>query len=149
MNRLTTWLTLDRLRQFLAGVFLVLFAVVWIWIAVKLLSFNPTPAQPKLVLSGAFVTISGVLTGTVAAATATALGINVVNAQQAGVTGGTLAKNALSPLVAAGVITYAGVGILLLIVWLATSDTSPEVVQAFGVGVVGWLGGAYVAVTQP
>jgi hypothetical protein len=68
---------IDVLRRIIAGAFLAGFVGVWIWIALKLFRFDPSDSEPKLVLSTAFATVSGALSATVGAGTATVLGIEV------------------------------------------------------------------------
>jgi len=146
--------TLDHLRLLSAGAFLALFIVVWVWIAVKLLRFSPTPIHPQLELGAAFTSISGVVSGAVGATTAAALGINVQQSlknTQNGATSLTEAAKAPtnSPLIVIGVLSYLGVGLLLIAVWLAKGSGAPEVVQSFSVGALGWLAGSFAAVFAP
>jgi hypothetical protein len=36
--------------------------------------------------------------------------------------------------------------VLLIIGWLAKGDASPEVVESFAIGSLGWMGGALISV---
>lgn len=45
----------------------------------------------------------------------------------------------------AGVLLYLLVGVFNLIVWLGNSEAAPEMIAAFALGVLGWLGGAFSA----
>jgi len=147
--------TLDHLRIVSAGAFLGLFIVVWIWIAVKLLRFSPTPLHPQLELGAAFTSVSGVVSGAVGATTAAALGINVQQTMKKNASDGSkslteAAKTPTnSPLIVVGVFSYLAVGLLLVAVWLAKGNGAPEVVQSFSVGALGWLAGAFAAVFAP
>jgi hypothetical protein len=146
--------TLDHLRLVSAGAFLALFIVVWVWIALKLLRFSPTPLHPQLELGAAFTSVSGVVSGAVGATTAAALGINVQqNMKNASGGAKSLTEAAKaptnSPLIVVGVLSYLAVGLLLIAVWLAKGNGAPEVVQSFSVGALGWLAGAFAAVFAP
>jgi hypothetical protein len=146
--------TLDHLRLLSAGAFLALFIVVWVWIAVKLLRFSPTPIHPQLELGAAFTSISGVVSGAVGATTAAALGINVQQSLKDTQNGSTSLTEAAkaptnSPLIVIGVLSYLAVGLLLIAVWLAKGNGAPEVVQSFSVGALGWLAGSFAAVFAP
>ena len=139
-----------------AGAFLALFIVVWVWIALKLLRFSPTPVHPQLELGAAFTSVSGVVSGAVGATTAAALGINVqqnLKNAQGGGGASSLTEAAKaptnSPLIVIGVLSYLGVGLLLIAVWLAKGNGAPEVVQSFSVGALGWLAGSFAAVFAP
>lgn len=145
-------LTLDKLRQLAAGMFLVLFVVVWAWIAAKLLAFTATPLHPQLELSTAFTTVSGVVSGAVGAGTAAALGINVqqIKTNDAGNNLAAAFKApASSPLVVAGIVAYLLVGVALILVWLAKGNASPEIVESFSVGALAWAAGSFAAVFTP
>jgi hypothetical protein len=138
----------DLLRRVIAGLFLAGFVGIWIWIAIKLFRFDPTDTQPQLLLSTAFATVSGALSGTVGAGTAAVLGIEVQKIKQ---TGANLRQSvarvaAASPLIVAGVLAYLGVGILLIVAWLVKGEAAPDVVESFSIGALGWMGGAFVAV---
>jgi hypothetical protein len=47
-----------------------------------------------------------------------------------------------------GILTYALVGVFVLVVWLVKSDIATDMVSAFALGVLGWLGGSFAAVFQ-
>jgi hypothetical protein len=146
--------TLDDLRLVSAGTFLALFVGVWVWIAVELLRFHPTPGHPQLDLGAAFTTVSGVVSGAVGATTAAALGINVQQTLKNAPGGPIGLSQAVkqptnAPLVVVGVLSYLLVGLLLVVVWLAKGGAAPEVVQSFSVGALGWLAGAFAAVFAP
>jgi len=51
-----------------------------------------------------------------------------------------------SALLVIGILAYAAVGGFNLIVWLAHSDRAPDMIGAFSLGALGWLGGAFSSV---
>jgi hypothetical protein len=61
----------------LSGVVLFLFAFVWVWVGIKVLGFDASADAPKVTFSEAQITIAGFLAATVAAGTASVLGIEV------------------------------------------------------------------------
>ena len=141
-------MSFDRLRGIVAAMFLVGFVGIWVWIAVKLLRFHPTNATPQLVLSTAFATVSGALSGTVGAGTAAVLGIKIQEYKPNNPTMAARVRAATkaSPLLVAGILAYLIIGALLIYAWLAKDAASPDVVQSFAIGSLGWMGGAFVAV---
>jgi hypothetical protein len=138
--------TIDRLRQIIAAVFIGLFVIVWVWIAVKTFLFHATPTKPKLVLGTGFVSISGALAGSVAAGTAAVLGVKVQQFKAAGVNLRGGVGTVLSPLIVAGVLAYLAIGLLLVGAWLVKGDASPEIVQSFSLGATTWCAAAFGAV---
>jgi hypothetical protein len=140
--------TLDVLRRIIAGVFLAGFVAIWVWIAIKLFRFDATPEDPKLVLDTAFTTVSGALSASVGAGTAAVLGIEVQKIKQSGVglTASVASGAVASRLVAAGVLAYLFVAVLLIVAWLDNGETAPEVVESFAIGALGWMAGAFAAV---
>jgi hypothetical protein len=61
----------------LALLLLALFAGIWIWVGVKILTFHPTPTQDKVTFTDAQVMVAGFLASAVGAGTASILGIEV------------------------------------------------------------------------
>jgi hypothetical protein len=140
--------TLTVVRRIVAAAFLVGFVGVWAWIAVKLFRFEPTQEMPRLVLSSAFATVSGALSGTVGAGTAAVLGIKVQQLKQGGSSfTQSLAGSAnAAPLLIAGVLAYLAAGALMIVAWLTNDAVAPDAVQSFAIGALGWMGGAFVSV---
>lgn len=138
----------------LAGLVLLLFAVIWIWMGFKLLFFNGSATTPLLSFSEAQVTVAGFLASAVGAGTASVLGIEIQKVKQgdaiAGVTssiGAQVSRAAASSwLLVVGIALYALVGVFVLLVWFFHSEAAPEVVSAFSLGILGWLAGAFAAV---
>ncbi len=142
-------LTTDRLRRIVASVFLGGFVAIWVTIAVKLFRFGATAADPRLVLDAAFATTSGALSSIVGAGTAAALGIKVqqIKSPNQSLQASHFTQAATeSPLIGLGVLAYLFVGVLLIIAWLVKGNASPDAVQSFAIGVIGWMGGAFVAI---
>jgi hypothetical protein len=138
----------------LSGLVLGLFALVWIWIGIKMLTFSASSTTETLSFSQAQVTVAGFLASAVGAGTASVLGIEI---QKATVAADVHAKDKTlalrvsaaaqqSVLLVAGISVYALIGSFVLIVWFFKSDISPEMVSAFSLGVLGWLAGAFAAV---
>jgi hypothetical protein len=140
---------MSRVLTLLAAAVLLLFAGMWVWIAIKLLGFHPTTAHPKLAFTSAQVTVAGFLASAVGAGTASVLGIEIQKVQAAA--GQTVAFQVgqaakSSFLLFVGIAAYALVGIVVLLAWLAKSNDSPDMIGAFALGVLGWLAGAFAAV---
>jgi hypothetical protein len=122
----------------LAVLSLAIFAALWLWIAVDLMRFNPTydVGDNLIALASLFGT-------TVAVGTAAVLGIEIQKLKQLGTLTTT---GVLSPLIAAGVFTYAAVGAAVLGAWLANQSVSPDVVKAFSMTFAGWILGGFAAI---
>jgi len=133
--------------QLLSVLVLALFASIWIWIGIKLLSFHPSRQTPVLTFTEPQVTVAGFLASAVGAGTASILGIEIqkVNGQNTLVAQVNQAATN-SGLLTFGILLYAAVGIFVLMVWVFSSNASPDMVGAFSLGVLGWLGGALAAV---
>lgn len=137
----------ETLLRILALIFLGIFAVVWLWIAQKVRHFDPTPAHPKLELEEGFVTAAGFLAASVGAGTAAVLGIEIKKLKDEGKTlGVSVTEGMLSPFILTGILGYAVVGVIVFFVWLANQAVSPDVIQAFSFGLLGWLAGAFAGV---
>jgi hypothetical protein len=137
-----------RILPLLAGLFLAMFAGMWIWIGVEILLFDPSEATPTLTFSQAEVTVAGFLASAVGAGTASVLGIEI---QKAGETAGAIsgrvaAAIAGAPLLIVGLGLYALVGVFVLAAWVFNSEIAPDMAGAFSLGVLGWFGGAFAAV---
>jgi hypothetical protein len=125
------------------------FVGIWVWIVVKLFTFDATTEEPELVLSTAFTTVSGALSVAVGAGTAAVLGIEVQ--KKINETGASFAMRVFrgataSRLVIAGVVSYSVVGARVIIAWLDEGDAAPEVVESFAIGALGWMAGAFLSV---
>lgn len=137
---------MNRLLGILACIVLVLFGVVWIWIGLKLLGFDPTPDKPKLDFTDAQVTVAGFLASAVGAGTASVLGIEIqkVNGKNLAAQVGQAATS--TALLTFGIVLYAAVGVFVLLVWFFNSGESPDMIGAFSLGILGWFAGAFAAV---
>ena len=141
--------TMDTILKAIAAVFLALFAGIWLWVAWKLWRFNPTTEVPTLTFSEAIAGTAGLVSVAVASATAGVLGIEIQKGRGSGRTGITLTDAVkASTFLKIGVLTYFIVGVVNLVVWLGNSEVAPEMVGAFALGVLGWMGGAFSAVFQ-
>jgi hypothetical protein len=138
----------NRILQLLASAVLLLFASLWLWIAIKLGTFQATDAHRTVAFTSAQVTVAGFLASAVGAGTASVLGIEIQKVAAEGQTVafqvGEAAKS--SKLLFVGIAVYALVGIIVLLVWLAKSTAAPDMIGAFSLGVLGWLAGAFSAV---
>jgi hypothetical protein len=142
---------MSRLLQLLALLLLLLFAGIWVWVGIRVLQFHPTIPGQKVSFTEAQVTVAGFLASAVGAGTASVLGIEVQKVdrelgQSIAVQIGQATKGSL--MLTVGILTYALVGIFVLVVWLAKSDITTDMVSAFALGVLGWLGGSFAAVFQ-
>lgn len=142
---------MNRILQLLALLVLLLFAGVWIWVGISVLQFHPTTPGQKVSFTDAQVTVAGFLASAVGAGTASVLGIEVQKVsgqegQSIAVQIGQATKASL--MLTIGILTYALVGVFVLLVWLAKSDVATDMVSAFALGVLGWLGGSFAAVFQ-
>ena len=61
----------NALRALFAVVALAVFAAVWVWLVIRLVTFTPTDAVPVLELTPAQVTMASFLASSVATVTAT------------------------------------------------------------------------------
>ena len=141
---------LKYILPLLAAAYVLLFAAVWIALAVQLASFTPTPGQPTLKIDTALLTTAGFLATSVGAGTAAVLGIEIQKVKQnspnisLAQSGSKAVAN--DALLAFGVLAYAAVGLVVLLVWLFNSKESPEIIQTFGLGFLGWFAGAFAGV---
>jgi hypothetical protein len=127
----------------LAVLSLAIFAALWLWIAVDLMRFNPTPGHPTYDVGDNLIALASLFGTTVAVGTAAVLGIEIQKLKQLGTLTTT---GVLSPLIAAGVFTYAAVGAAVLGAWLANQSVSPDVVKAFSMTFAGWILGGFAAI---
>ena len=142
---------MSRILQLLALLVLLLFAGIWIWVGIRVLQFHPTAPGQKVTFTDAQVMVAGFLASAVGAGTASVLGIEVQKisgqeGQSIAVQVGQAAKGSL--MLSIGIAVYALVGVFVLVVWLAKSGSATDMVSAFALGVLGWLGGSFAAVFQ-
>jgi hypothetical protein len=71
--------------RMIAGIFLALFAGIWLWVAWKLLKFEPTMDVPRLAFTEGQASAAGLLSDAFAAATASVLGIEIQKARTSAV----------------------------------------------------------------
>jgi hypothetical protein len=136
----------NRILQGLSVLVLLLFAGIWIWIGLALLKFNPTDADPVRMFTDAQTAVAGFLASAVGAGTASILGIEIQKASGANLAAQFGEAATSSKVLAAGILTYAAVGVFVLICWMSKSTAASDVIGAFALGVLGWLGGAFAAV---
>jgi hypothetical protein len=126
---------------------LLLFAIVWIWLALQVLLYHPTLAAPKVTFADAQINVAGFLSSAVSAGTASVLGIEIQKAstdQNLAAQVGEATKG--SRLLSIGIAVYALVGLFVLIVWFLNSAKAPDMIGAFSLGILGWLAGGFTAV---
>jgi hypothetical protein len=139
------------LLQLLAVCFLALFAAVWCWIAWQLRGFHATDMQKFVSLPNDIIDVAGFLGTAVATGTAAVLGIHIQEVKTAKAAGdggdakGNVGSLKLRWLLVLGVVVYAAVGAFVVAIWLSKSEVAPDVIRAYGLGVVGWLAGAFAA----
>lgn len=136
----------ENLIKLVGAVIVVLFVSVWAYVLIRTWGYTPTTADPKLILGASVVTGAGALATAVGALTASSLGFSVAEVQKDNTaTGIKLSK--VGDSVGAGVgwaiLAYVVIGVAVFWTWFAAEEKSPEVLNAFGVSVLGWLlGGA-------
>jgi hypothetical protein len=132
----------------LSFAFLALFAGIWGWIAWDVWHFTASPGHPKDEFSDAVVTVAGFVASAIGAGTASVLGIEIQKVEGADKTIGARVGEAAakSALLVFGILVYAAVGGFVLVVWLGHSEQAPDMIGAFALGLLGWLGGAFAAV---
>jgi uncharacterized membrane protein len=145
----------DAKTNFLSLVALVLlglFAGIWIFVGIKLLTFDPSDTSPTVTFSTAIATTAGFLAATVATVTATVLGIEVQKVRQDPADGSTpsVAKTTQDVLsdktmLWVGALTYLLVGLFVLIVWLARSEQAADMIETFALGILGWIAGGFAS----
>jgi hypothetical protein len=137
----------ETVLRFLSLIFLGIFVAVWLWIAWKVQQFNPTPGHKKLELDEGWVLVGGFLGSAVGAGTAAVLGIEIKKVRDTQHTlGKSVVKGVLSPFIFLGVLVYTVVGVIVLFVWLANQNVTPDFIEAFSFGLLGWLAGAFAAI---
>jgi hypothetical protein len=135
---------------------LALFAGIWIFVGIKLITFTATDAHPTVEFSTAIATTAGFLAATVATVTAAILGIEVQKVRQDSTTTSTTSSNASvatstqdafknSTLLWIGALTYLLVGLFVLIVWLARSEQAADMIETFALGILGWIAGGFAS----
>jgi hypothetical protein len=117
----------------------------------RVLQFHPTAPGQKVAFTDAQVMVAGFLASAVGAGTASVLGIEIQKVsgqegQSVVVQIGEATKGSL--MLSVGMAVYALVGVFVLLVWLAKSDTATDMVSAFALGVLGWLAGSFATVFQ-
>lgn len=137
---------MNRILQGLSFLVLLLFAGIWIWIGFALLKFHPTADHPIRLFTGAQTTVAGFLSSAVGAGTASILGIEIQKATSMTLAAQVNEAAQSSKLLSFGILLYAAVGVFVLLVWLSKSDAASDIVGAFALGILGWLGGAFAAV---
>ena len=146
---------MSRVLPALSMVILLLFAAIWTIMAIELIQFQPTPQTPTVDFADAVVTVAGFLASAVGAATAAVLGIEIQRVDKrkefsgsrlSSLTGRVTEAAMTSWILMAGILLYAAVGVLILLVWIFNSEKSPDMIGAFALGVLGWLAGAFAAV---
>ena len=140
---------MTKILEIISGLVLLLFVAMWLWIAVRVLRFEPTPEAPALTFTTLQVTVAGFLASSVGAGTASILGIEIkkINDSQGDSLVGrvnTAAK--ASWLLSLGILLYMLVGGFVLMVSVFVEPAVPDMVSAFALGILGWLGGAFAAV---
>jgi hypothetical protein len=140
---------MDRVLSGLAGVFLAIFAVVWLVICWRVLKYMPTEVAPVVDLPERLVVTAGFVATAVGGGTAAVLGIEIqkIKSNQTLSTASALGaalKN--DRLLVTGIVVYAAIGLAVLLVWLFFGDRASEVVEAFGLSILGWFAGAFSGV---
>jgi hypothetical protein len=136
----------SKLLTVIASIFLVAFAGIWLYVACKTFRFEPTDAHKTLTFGNGLVAVAGLIASTVTAGTAAVLGIEVQKSSAPTAAARLTEATAASRIIWVGILVYLVVGILNLWAWLANETIAPEMVGVFGMSVLGWLAGAFLAV---
>ena len=132
---------------------LVILAFVGVWwgLGIALFDFKPTDAKKVMTVKKELATVAGLLSTTVAAGTATALGFEL-KTKVATMTAPSwwaklleAIKIALKPstLIGVGCIAYAVTGVFIAIAYLSNTDEAPQVIAAFYLAALGWALAAF------
>ena len=143
----------SAMRVFIAWLVLIAFSYAWWKLGIDLIRFKPTDTQKKLEVGTEHAAFAGLVSMTVATATATALGFEIKkDIQLNGLSGWwnklkKVIQIALQPstMIAAGCIVYGLTGMFIVYAYLANVDEAPEMVSAFYLTIVGWAIGAFTA----
>lgn len=136
----------SALVSVVAFAFLVGFVYVWGWIAYDLWRFEPSRSEPTLDLDDKVVQVGGFLAATVGAGTAAFLGIEIQKRPDGlSLTAWVSTKLARAALLISGVLAYIVLGGLIFALWLRESDPTPDFIDAFAWGFLGWAAGAFTA----
>lgn len=140
-----------------AGAYLLLFSLVWIWIGYRLLSFNATPDHPRVEFAILVTTVAGFMATSVLTLAAGMLGIEIQKVQsrqnEEPLADKRLYQTAgkafgASALLAACVLDYLLVGGFVLVVALTNADQASDMIQTFAFSVLGFLAGGLAAAAR-
>jgi hypothetical protein len=136
----------SALVSFVALVFLGTFVAVWMWIAYDLWQFEPSGSTEALEVDEKVVDVAGFLAATVGAGTAAFLGIEIQKRpDNMSLKTWVSTKLARAVLLISGVVAYLAVGGVVFALWLTTTDETPDFINAFAWGILGWAAGAFSA----
>lgn len=142
---------ISRIKVLISWVVLAAFVFVWWKLGLDLRSFKPTDTAKKLAIDNDLAALAGLLSTTVATATATALGITIkadlnrLDQTDWKVKAKALLKAMFEPrtLVAAACLAYLATGVFIVVVFFANKAEAPETINAFYLSVVGWFLGGF------
>lgn len=130
------------------------FISMWLWLSREMWQFKPSQGKPRLEVDPVFASLAGLLSTTVATATAAVLGFEAQTPLQLGQSWWQVVKSLLrkafstAGLLAVGCVSYVAVGCLVIVVYLANRAEAPETVSAFYLSAVGWALGAFSSTFQ-
>ena len=125
------------------------FAVIWLWLCSEVRQFKPTTTKPKLEVDAVMSSLAGLLSTSVATATAAMLGFEVKTRLQQNQSWWDTLKGmfrrafTVPGLLTIGCVTYVLVGVLVVVVYLSNRAEAPETMSAFYLSAVGWALGAF------
>ena len=149
------------IRILISATVLLGFLAIWVTIVIQTWLYEPTKTEPKLPISGEVAALAGLLSTTVAAGTAAALGFEIpgdgfnhaqrVPAASRSVSLLTAFRVRISEvltvsrLLAAGSLAYMLIGAAVAITYLVNLGKAPEILAAFYLAAVGWALAAFTA----
>lgn len=127
---------------------LAVFVVLWGWIGIYVLQFEPGHGHKLPVIPAATGILAALFAGGIATWSATMIGIEL--RARLSETGNKLgdAVSALSRPVWIGSVVYFGVGVFIGAVWLTHQKRAPEIMAMFALLTIGWLVGILIAALQ-
>jgi hypothetical protein len=141
----------SRLKIGVSFVVIAGFTAIWVWIALDVWQFKPTDAKPKVEIDAVVSSLAGLLSTSVATATAAMLGFEVKTQLEVQQRWWEIVKRVLRRaftipgLLMLGCIAYVAIGTLVVVVYLTNRSEAPETVSAFYLSAVGWALGAFSA----
>lgn len=139
-----------------AAIFVALFAVWWLVICGQTYWYDPSQAEPRLEVSDFVSVVAGFLATSVAAGTATVLGITIQEIREKSRSLATtevpsrrdaFRQTLTNPTtwLARGCYVYMFVGLVVLFIYAFFNKRAPEMMSTFALSALGWIAGCFSA----